>query len=113
MKTVLKVFSALAAAAGSQSQTQGQGQDACKDFFHKSTSRFDFLPEKQKSMCLAAHTEFDLKQMLTVLPYDREKQGTVDSYWNPLNPEHGLPRNLVSSSMLSAAPRRSPSHRIP
>ncbi len=50
-------------------------------------------------MCLAAHTEFDLKQMLTVLPYDREKQGTVDSYWNPLNPEHGLPRNLVSSSI--------------
>jgi len=50
-------------------------------------------------MCLAAHTEFDFKQMLTALPASPGETGAVDPYWDPLNPEHGFPRNLVSSSI--------------
>ena len=46
-------------------------------------------------MCLAAHTEFDFKQMLTAPPASPGETGAVDPYWDPLNPEHGLPRNLV------------------
>ena len=63
------------------------------------TSRFDFLLKAQKNMCLAAHTEFDFKQMLTDPPASPGETGAVDPYWDPLNPEHGFPRNLVSSSI--------------
>ena len=33
--------------------------------------------------------------MLTVRIWTEYGQGTVDPFWDPLSPEHGLPRNLV------------------
>ena len=49
---------------------------------------------KEKSTRLSMYLKMTFRQMLTVRPYSGG-QGTVDSYWNPLSPEHGLPRNLV------------------
>ena len=33
--------------------------------------------------------------MLTACIWAEYKLGTVDPFWDPLSPEHGLPRNLV------------------
>ncbi|MDY4104079.1 MAG: hypothetical protein SOY37_00690 [Oscillospiraceae bacterium] len=61
-----------------------------------------FLPDlifcpKTKTVCARQHIpESDFKQTLTIRPPGG--QGAVDPFWDPLNPEHGLPRDLVSSS---------------
>ena len=54
--------------------------------------------------------------MLTARIWTEYGQGTVDPSWDPLSPEHGLPRNLVfviAVIFLIVVSGRSPSHCIP
>ena len=93
------IAAAVIAAAGDERQNHDERKDRCKELFHKDTSRFDFPPEAQKRYVPCSTYRSDFKQMLTAPPASPGETGAVDPYWDPLNPEHGFPRNLVSSSI--------------
>ena len=55
---------------------------------------FNFCFSIKKDICICLHMPFMIgKTDANNLP--SSPAGTVNPFWDPLNPEHGLPRNLV------------------
>ena len=71
-------------------------RDTC--FFIVACLQIFICPKRKKGAHRSAHLTKTFGQLLTMPRRMPRQCGPVDPFWDPLNPEHGLPRNLVPSS---------------